>query len=73
MLRSVGSLPIYPSTFHNGESSKSTLLPGKRVLNGSNVEDEDEDARTGGSDAFFGNGGGVLLASWLFRLDDVGP
>ena len=29
----------YPSTFHNGESTKSTLLPSKHVLNGSDVAD----------------------------------
>ena len=29
----------YPSTFHNGEPAKSTLLPSKRVLNGSDVAD----------------------------------
>ena len=32
-------LGYYPSTFHNGESAKSTLLPSKRVLNGSDVAD----------------------------------
>ena len=32
-------LPSYPSTFHNGEPAKSTLLPSKRVLNGSDVAD----------------------------------
>ena len=31
--------PFYPSTFHNGEPAKSTLLPSKRVLNGSDVAD----------------------------------
>ena len=30
---------VYPSTFHNGEPAKSTLLPSKRVLNGSDVAD----------------------------------
>ena len=31
------TLHSYPSTFHNGESTKSTLLPSRRVLNGSDV------------------------------------
>ena len=30
---------LYPSTFHNGEPAKSTLLPSKRVLHGSDVAD----------------------------------
>ena len=34
-----GHTPVYPSTFHNGESTKSTLLPSKRVLHGSDVAD----------------------------------
>ena len=31
--------PVYPSTFHNGESTKSTLLPSRRVLNRADVAD----------------------------------
>ena len=31
--------PAYPSTFHNGESTKLALLPSRRVLNRADVAD----------------------------------
>ena len=37
--RETRAWPDYPSTFHNGESTKSTLLPSKRVLNRADVAD----------------------------------